>query len=519
MPRKCIARRNIGANRIDFYRPNKGQKAFHDTYEREVALRAGNQLGKTTAGAAHTTFDSLGLYPEWYEGRRHVVPKIERPYDFIGWAASTTSITTRDGEQVKLLGDVRQRDGLGTGMIPLDNIVGRPTMARGISDFVDTVTLRRDVGGSAIIRFKTYEMDRQAFQGESVDLVWLDEDPGDDIVYSEALARLTATNGRIILTATPVLGRTPLFKRFASREPGTIETRLRMADAEHIPAERRAEIAGQYNERERATRVDGEFMQGAGAVFMTPENEITHSLDPRSVPAHWPWLWGVDFSHAGESPSAHPFAAVLCCYHRESDTIYVMHAIKAYRMLAAGHVALMQRHPCWDAKVAWPHDGNLRGLESGKTISQMYRQLGLNMCGGHATLPGSTSYETAAGIRLMTERFAKGRLKIAAHLTEVLEEYRHYHYENNQIVKEDDDLMSALRTAVISIGKAEELAPRPGMQSFWRDPQSQRQQRYAKGSEMNQPFDLFTGRSTGTPSRGGGSGWSSGWDIFSGGKS
>ena len=42
-------------------------------------------------------------------------------------------------------------------------------MARGISDFVDMITLRRETGGRALIRLKTYEMDRRAFQDEPVD--------------------------------------------------------------------------------------------------------------------------------------------------------------------------------------------------------------------------------------------------------------------------------------------------------------------------------------------------------------
>src|SRR5258708_39092362 len=60
-----------------------------------------------------------------------------------------------------------QDGGLGTGLIPLENIVGQPAMARGIADFVDSVTLRRENGGTAVIRFKTYEMGRKAFQGEA----------------------------------------------------------------------------------------------------------------------------------------------------------------------------------------------------------------------------------------------------------------------------------------------------------------------------------------------------------------
>src|SRR5215471_17932916 len=163
--------------RIDFYRPNRKQLEFHNCQAREVALRAGNQLGKTQAAGFQLASDALALYPGWYKGRQFLTrPPIERATDFLGWAACTTQGKTRDGAQTKLLGDIRQEKGLGTGMIPLDNIVGRPTMARGISDFVDTVRLRRETGGNAMIRFKTYEMDREAFQGEPVDEIWLDED-------------------------------------------------------------------------------------------------------------------------------------------------------------------------------------------------------------------------------------------------------------------------------------------------------------------------------------------------------
>jgi len=92
-------------------------------------------------------------------------------------------------------------------------------MARGISDFVDTITLRREGGGRALIRLKTYEMDRRAFQGEPVDEIWFDEDVSrnNDSIYGEGLARLVATRGRLFLTLTPLLGLSPIRKRFKER--------------------------------------------------------------------------------------------------------------------------------------------------------------------------------------------------------------------------------------------------------------------------------------------------------------
>ncbi len=112
--------------RLDFYRPNLKQIEWHNLDRPEKMLRAGNQIGKTHAAAADVAMHAVRLYPEWYKGRRFMVPpKIERPYDFIGWYGCTTSGKTRDGAQVKLLGDIRLQGGLGTGLIPLDNIIGK----------------------------------------------------------------------------------------------------------------------------------------------------------------------------------------------------------------------------------------------------------------------------------------------------------------------------------------------------------------------------------------------------------
>jgi hypothetical protein len=136
--------------RIDFYLPNRKQYEFHNLISREKLLRAGNQSGKTHGAGAEMTFHALGLYADWpdrpYLGRKFLKPPpIERPYDFIGWAGCTTQVKTRDGIQLKLLGPIGDEGGLGQGLIPLDNLcVGRPTMARGTSEYVDTIKLRRE---------------------------------------------------------------------------------------------------------------------------------------------------------------------------------------------------------------------------------------------------------------------------------------------------------------------------------------------------------------------------------------
>ncbi len=447
--------------RIDFYRPSVKQLAWHNLSAIEKMLRAGNQLGKTHAAAAQMTMDALRLYFDWYEGDRFdVPPAIERPFDFLGWAACDTSATTRAGVQTKLLGDIMQDGGLGTGLIPLDNIVGQPAMARGIADFVDSVTLRRENGGTAVIRFKTYEMGRKAFQGEAVDEVWLDEDPaasekGEGEIYGECLARLTTTRGRIICTMTPLMGLSPVRKRFKERTPGTAEVVMtiddcRVSNGGYIPDEDIPHIVSRYKEHQRATRAYGADMQGEGAVFETPAERIKHSRDPKDFPGYWPWLWGVDFRHSGSLTGGHPFAAVLAAWDRDNDIVYIIHAVRLLGQ-APMHVAAIKANPMWDAPVAWPHDGGrAASLMSGETVAAVYRRLGLVMRPTWAQFSdGSFKFEN--GIDEMDRRLATGKLLVAAHLSEWFDEYQGYHRKDGLVVKVDDDLMSATRQLVMDI--------------------------------------------------------------------
>lgn len=446
--------------RIDFYKPNLKQLEFHNCTAPEVMLRAGNQLGKTQAAGGQLTMDALGLYPDWYKGRKFLVPpKIERPFDFLAWASCTTSTKTRDGVQIKMLGDIREQGGLGTGLIPLDNINGRPTMARGISDFVDTVSLRRENGGKALIRFKTYEMGREAYQGEPVDVILNDEDISrdDDTIYGEELARLTTTRGRILNSLTPLLGMSPLRKRFKQRAGNgeCVDILMTIDDARvsrggHIPDEDVPMILSRYKDSERATRAYGADLQGEGAVFEVPVERIKTTRDPASFPPYWRWIWGLDFRHSGTGTGGHPFAAVLGCVDPDNDILHIVHAIRMFGV-AASHVAAIKENPMWAAPTAWPHDGGRgAGIVSGETVASIYKRLGLNMRPSHATFKDG-GYNFEAGITVMEERLAAGKLLIAAHLAEVFDEYQGYHRVDGIVHKVDDDLLSAIRVICMDV--------------------------------------------------------------------
>lgn len=243
-------------NQLGYFRPYEQQKHFFDAGRdhRQRMFSAGNQLGKSTAGAAEVAFHATGRYPDWWAGKRfshrvHV------------WVASNTSESTRDNAQRLLLGLPGQ---FGTGMLPAETIL-EVKSARGLPDAVDTVSVRHASGDRSLIQFKSYEKGRGKLQGASLHFVWCDEEPPPDI-YSELVARLTATHGALIVTMTPLLGMSEVvMKFFEERDLDRHLTLMGIEAAEHIALAERETIIASYAAYEREARTQGIPVSRLGA--------------------------------------------------------------------------------------------------------------------------------------------------------------------------------------------------------------------------------------------------------------
>jgi hypothetical protein len=100
--------------------------------------------------------------------------------------------------------------------------------------------------------------------------------------------------------------------------------------------------------------------------------------------------------------------------------------------------------------VAWPHDGNVHDKGSGLGIAKQYRGFGGNMMPTHAKNHGTTDYRVEPGLQEIRELMFTGKLAIAPHNTELLEQMRHYHRDEDfRIVKSRDHLIDAFRYALM----------------------------------------------------------------------
>lgn len=169
-----------------------------DVY-RERALIAGNRTGKTYTANLEGSFHINGRYPKDWKGKIFKEP-------IVYWAAGKTHETTRDILQKYLLGS---RSDIGTGFIPKDDIIKVTTKA-GTPDAILDVHVKHYTNGIqdgvSEVHFKSYPQGVEAFMGDQVHVIHLDEEPAETSIYSECLMRTMTTNGMILCTFTPLLG-------------------------------------------------------------------------------------------------------------------------------------------------------------------------------------------------------------------------------------------------------------------------------------------------------------------------
>lgn len=439
-------------NKLKFYSPYSKQKAFHlaGASFSERLFMAGNQLGKTVAGGAEWAMHLTGRYPDWWSGATfNTAPLL--------WAGSVTGESTRDNPQRILIGPPAKEEEWGTGFIPSDCIKDRGR-AMGVPNLLDNVVVRWGGGGDiqageSVIAFKAYEKGREKWQGPTVDGVWFDEEPPEDI-YSEGLTRTNnGQRGQFAQTTfTPLLGMSTVVSRFimpAKDDPGAgarSVTSMTIDDAEHYTPEQRAQIIASYPAHEREARAKGIPTLGSGLIFPVLEEKII--VEPFAIPAFWPQIGGLDFGWD------HPTAAVCLAWDRDADIVYVT---KDYRQRQATPIIHAAAVKPWGATLpwAWPHDGN-NDTAAGENLAKQYQAQDLKMLPENARFnDGSNSVE--AGLMDMLDRMQTGRWKVFSTCSSWLEERRLYHRKDGKIVKERDDTISASRYALMCLRFAQVL--------------------------------------------------------------
>lgn len=391
----------------------------------ERSFIAGNRCGKTLTGLYELVTHCTGLYPSWWKGKRFFRP-------VTCWLVGDRGDTIRDGMQKDLCG----RDGLGTGLIPKELLVGTPTALQGTPQGYGIYSIKHKSGGTSTIVVKTYNAGKNAFESASVDVVMLDEEVPLDI-YVECQMRTLTTGGTVYNTFTPDSGLTDTVLHFLEKpkagEAPKFVTMVGWDDVPHLSEDLKKKLLSTIPAHMRDVKTKGIPYLGAGAIYPVPESDIT--CEPFKIPDYWPKAYAFD-------PGWNKTAAVWGAYDAESDTWYLFSEYYRGQAEPEVHAGNIKAKGEWIDGVADPHGSKTGRGVSDQSFLEAYEKLGLNLTLCKPSGPGSVEL----GINEVYSRLSTGRLKIFSSLRNWFYEYRMYRRnDKGEVVKINNHLMDTTR--------------------------------------------------------------------------
>jgi phage terminase large subunit-like protein len=385
---------------------------------------AANRVGKSYGMAYEMVCHLIGVYPDWWEGKRFTAPVDT-------WIVGDISKTVRDILQNVLLGDM---DHIGTGMIPALNIE-RCWKAMGVAEYLDTVTVKHSSGGISSIQFKSYDQGRKAFQGTAKDIIWLDEECNEEI-YQECLMRTMTTNGMIVMTFTPLLGMTKLIQNLEAAAKTGTNTSLTIAtwdDVPHLSSAQKDMMYAALPPHQRDARAKGIPQLGSGAIY--PVQESVFLVAPFEIPAHYKRAYALD---VGWNRTAAIWGAV----DPESGIMYLYseHYVGSEQPII--HAEAIKGRGTWIPGVIDPASRG-RGQDDGQRLLDQYKNHGLILT--------TANNAVEAGIYAVWEQLSTGKIKVFNNLGNFMDEFRLYQRDTKgHIHKSNDHLMDATRYLCMS---------------------------------------------------------------------
>ncbi len=407
---------------------NKKQLAFHRCKKRNRWVFGGNRSGKTECGAVEAVWLARGIHP--YRKNRK---------DAFGWVVSLTAQVQRDVAQQKILHYLRPDW--------IDDIV----MTSGRKDaphagVIDQIRIKNVFGGISVIGFKSCDQGRERFQGSSLDFVWFDEEPPQD-VYEECVMRVLDKKGDIFGTMTPLKGLTFVYEDIylnRRNDPQIWYEFMEWADNPFLPKREVRALTATMDETTLQSRRYGKFCTREGLVY--PEfDETVHVIDPFPIPEAWQDVISID------PGLKNPLSAHWYCTDYDGNVYVVAEHYAAGRDVDF-HTEKI-KHIC--DILGWKRDARgricalidpaagQRTLSSAKSVSELFYERGI-------VADMRVDKDVFAGIAQVKSYLSRTNgqpdLYIFSNCTNMIREFKGYFWGNDESpVKRDDHAMDELR--------------------------------------------------------------------------
>ena len=409
---------------------HKKQVAFHKCPKRNRWVFGGNRSGKTECGAVESIYMARGNHP--YRQNRK---------DVFGWVVSLSKEVQRDVSQSKILK-----------YLPKEWI-SEIIMSSGRKDnpengIIDQIKIKNVFGGISTIGFKSCDQGREKFQGSSLDFVWFDEEPPED-VYRECKMRVIDKRGDIFGTMTPLKGLTFIYEEIylnKGESPDVWYEFMEWSDNPYLAKDEIETLTKTLSERELDARRFGRFSDESGLVY-TEFDENKHVIEPfDNIPFDWQNNISID-------PGLNnPLACHWYCVDYD-DNVYVVAEHYASKRDVEWHSNAI-KEKC--ASLGWHTDGrgrinaiidsaaNQKTLASLKSVTELFYDHGI-------LVNPNVNKDLFSGIARVKEFFKNDRIFIFKTCVNLIRELKSYRWgKGDTPIKRDDHCVDELRYFIMT---------------------------------------------------------------------
>lgn len=432
-----IKKRNIEP----LYYYNKGQKIhkkqieFHKSTKRNRWVFGGNRTGKTECGAIETIWLSLGIHP--YRENRE---KTEC------WVVSLSRRVQKEVAQSKILKYLPK------------NCIQDITMTEGKktspdNGVIESITVKNKFGNSSKIWFKSCEEGREKFQGTSLDFVWFDEEPPEDI-YRECQMRILDKQGEMFGTMTPLKGLTFIYDEIYLNSKQDDEIFYMFMSWEDNPFLNKNEIerlTSTLSNDEIESRKFGRFSSIDSGLVYTEFDVNIHVIEPFAIPADWQDILSID-PGLSNPLSCHWYARdydgniYVVAEHFDQNKTVEYHASKIKEI---SHKLNWKTANNGMIESLIDSAANQRTLASVKSVSELFYENGI-------LVNPNVNKDVLSGISKVKSYLknidGKTKLFIFRNCTNLIYELKQYRWGNYDApIKKDDHCLDELRYYIMHI--------------------------------------------------------------------
>ncbi len=410
------------------------QLNFHKSNKKNRWVFGGNRTGKTECGAVETIWLARGNHPY----------RKNKP-NTVGWVVSLSTRVQKEVAQDKIL------KYLNKSWIK-DIVMKQGKKSSPEYGVIECIVIKNVFGGLSEIYFKSCEEGRDKFQGASLDYVWFDEEPPEDIYY-ECLMRVMDKNGDVFGTMTPLKGMTFVYDVIYLNKYNDPEVYYDFMQWEDNPFLDKTEIdrlSKTLSSDELESRKYGRFVSNNNSLVYKEFDEKVHVIEPFDIPKEWQDNISID-PGLNNPLSAHWYATdydgnvYVVAEHFESgkDVTYHAERIKQISTRLGWKRASNGMYAALIDSAA-----NQKTLASQKSVTELFYEHGI-------LVNPKVNKDMFTGINRVKSylKNANGETKlfIFANCTNLIQEIKNYYWsDGDNPVKKDDHCLDELRYYIMS---------------------------------------------------------------------